>query len=188
MHCSGDSCSFDQRKEPLSGMSHAGANSVPVDIFHSRATDATLRAMVTTAVAANMNMLRVWGGGMYYPDAFYDACDEMGVLVWQEAMFACSLYPADADFLDTVRLGCAVLHSQALAPAAKRAPVPWGGRSSAQGMRARPTRNGTCVVHSVLTVGRPLGCTGHEGKAYMQWHLRHAQCADRGEAARLHRA
>ncbi|KAK9835150.1 hypothetical protein WJX81_001501 [Elliptochloris bilobata] len=79
-----------------------GANSVPVDIFHSRATPTALRAMVATAVAANMNMLRVWGGGMYYPDAFYDACDAAGILVWQEAMFACSLYPSDAAFLDSV--------------------------------------------------------------------------------------
>ena len=82
----------------------AGANAVPVDIFHSRATPTALRAMVATAVAANMNMLRVWGGGMYYPDAFYEACDAAGVLVWQEAMFACSLYPADSGFLDSVRL------------------------------------------------------------------------------------
>lgn len=117
---------------------------MPVDIFHSRATDATLRAMVSTSVAANMNMLRVWGGGMYYPDAFYDACDEMGVLVWQEAMFACSLYPADADFLDTVRLCGAVMPSRALAAAAERALVP---------------------------VGRPLGCTGQECRACMRWRL-----------------
>ena len=102
---------------------------MPVDIFHSRATAATLRAMVTTAVAANMNMLRVWGGGMYYPDAFYDACDEMGVLVWQEAMFACSLYPADAGFLDTVRLCGAV--------------------EAAQSISARHAYSGTCVMRNL---------------------------------------
>jgi beta-mannosidase len=76
---------------------------VPVDIFHSKETPAALRAMVQSAVDANMNMLRVWGGGLYYPDAFYDACDQMGVLVWQEAMFACSLYPSNSAFLDSVR-------------------------------------------------------------------------------------
>jgi len=81
----------------------AGANAVPVDIFHSKETPAALRAMVQSAVDANMNMLRVWGGGLYYPDAFYDACDQMGVLVWQEAMFACSLYPSNSAFLDSVR-------------------------------------------------------------------------------------
>ena len=126
---------------------------MPVDIFHSRATDAVLRAMVSSSVAANMNMLRVWGGGMYYPDAFYDACDEMGVLVWQEAMFACSLYPADADFLDTVRPRGAATPAQALAAAAKRALVP---------------------------LGRPLGCVWHECKACMRWQFCDAQPAVRG--------
>ena len=115
---------------------------MPVDIFHSRATDATLRAMVSTSVAANMNMLRVWGGGMYYPDAFYDACDEMGVLVWQEAMFACSLYPADADFLDTVR--------------------PCGAAMPAQELVAK---------HALVPLQRPLGCTGQECKACVRWRL-----------------
>ena len=80
----------------------AGANAIPVDIFHSKSTAAAMRQLVDTAVDANMNMIRIWGGGMYYRDDFYDYCDRAGMLVWQEAMFACSLYPADADFLDNV--------------------------------------------------------------------------------------
>lgn len=81
-----------------------GANVVPPDILPTgpRSTDAALRQLVASATAANMNFLRVWGGGRYLADAFYDACDEAGVLVWQEAMFACALYPANRAFLEEV--------------------------------------------------------------------------------------
>ncbi|EIE20788.1 glycoside hydrolase [Coccomyxa subellipsoidea C-169] len=80
-----------------------GANAIPVDIFHSKSTAAAMRQLVDTAVDANMNMIRIWGGGMYYRDDFYDMCDRAGMLVWQEAMFACSLYPANSAFLADVR-------------------------------------------------------------------------------------
>ena len=80
-----------------------GANAVPVDIFHSRQTPQAVRDLVASAADANMNMIRVWGGGLYFRDEFYDACDSAGLLVWQEAMFACSLYPANQAFLDDVR-------------------------------------------------------------------------------------
>lgn len=80
----------------------AGANAVPVDIFHSKSTVSAVTGLVSAALDANMNMIRVWGGGLYYRDEFYDACDQYGLLVWQEAMFACSLYPANKAFLDDV--------------------------------------------------------------------------------------
>jgi len=80
-----------------------GANWIPADSFPTRITKAKYRQLVGSARDANMNMLRVWGGGIYESDDFYDACDEMGILLWQEFMFACSLYPATPQFLDNVR-------------------------------------------------------------------------------------
>lgn len=74
------------------------------DVIASRATPARYRNLVESAVAAHMNMIRVWGGGLYPPQQFYDLCDELGVLVWQEAMMACALYPRDAAFLHQVSM------------------------------------------------------------------------------------
>lgn len=50
-----------------------------------------------------MNILRVWGGGIYQHDRFYDQADKLGIMIWQEAMFACAMYPRDQNFLDNVR-------------------------------------------------------------------------------------
>src|SRR6202142_2848424 len=79
-----------------------GANYVPSDSFPSRATEERYRWLVQSAADANMNMLRVWGGGIYEDDRFYDLADELGLLVWQDFMFACSLYPGDDAFLENV--------------------------------------------------------------------------------------
>jgi beta-mannosidase len=79
-----------------------GANFIPIDSFNSRVSTNDLRYTFNASVAANMNMLRVWGGGKYQPDEFYDIADELGVLVWQEFMFACSMYPVDSMFLSEV--------------------------------------------------------------------------------------
>ncbi|HOX05161.1 MAG TPA: hypothetical protein PK280_02075 [Planctomycetota bacterium] len=70
-----------------------GANWIPADVFAARVTADKLRGLVADAAAAHMNMLRVWGGGIYEEDAFYDACDELGVCIWQDFMFACAAYP-----------------------------------------------------------------------------------------------
>ncbi len=80
-----------------------GANWIPADSFVTRITPERYRAWCQQAAAANMVMLRVWGGGIYEDDAFYDACDELGLLVWQDFMFACGVYPAPGWFRDSVR-------------------------------------------------------------------------------------
>jgi len=80
-----------------------GANWIPADALPGRITSGVLEDLLACAVRANMNMIRVWGGGQYESDAFYDLCDEKGLLVWQDFMFACAQYPADKEFLDEVR-------------------------------------------------------------------------------------
>jgi beta-mannosidase len=80
-----------------------GGNWIPPDSFPSRITKEKYRFLIKSVRDSNMNMLRVWGGGIYEADEFYELCDEMGILVWQDFMFACSMYPATQDFLDSVR-------------------------------------------------------------------------------------
>jgi beta-mannosidase len=80
-----------------------GANWIPADSFPTRITTEKYRWLIKSAAEANMNMLRVWGGGIYETDDFYNLCDEMGILVWQDFMFACSMYPGNQEFLDNVR-------------------------------------------------------------------------------------
>ncbi|KAH7951193.1 hypothetical protein HPB52_006250 [Rhipicephalus sanguineus] len=79
-----------------------GSNWIPADIFPERATDEYVRDLLLSTKEANMNMLRVWGGGVYETDYFYDLADELGILIWQDMMFAVSLYPVGADFLQNV--------------------------------------------------------------------------------------
>lgn len=80
-----------------------GANYIPQDIFPTRVTPEEHEKMIRSAVDANMNMIRIWGGGIYEDDEFYDACDQMGILIWQDFMFACSMYPGNPEFLENVR-------------------------------------------------------------------------------------
>ncbi len=80
-----------------------GANWIPADALPSSATPELTEKLLRSAVSANMNMIRVWGGGRYEQDFFYDLCDELGLLVWQDFMFARSLYPSTDDFLEQVR-------------------------------------------------------------------------------------
>ena len=79
-----------------------GANWVPDDCFPSRVDAGRYRRRLEQAAGANVNMLRVWGGGIYESDAFYDACDELGILVWQDFLFACAAYPEEQPLRDAV--------------------------------------------------------------------------------------
>lgn len=80
-----------------------GANLIPPDAMADRINKASFEKITNDAILANFNMLRVWGGGYYGSDEFYDLCDEKGILVWQDFMFACLMYPFyEEDFLANV--------------------------------------------------------------------------------------
>uniref|UniRef100_A0A669QB31 Beta-mannosidase n=1 Tax=Phasianus colchicus TaxID=9054 RepID=A0A669QB31_PHACC len=80
-----------------------GSNWIPADSFQDRVTYDTLWLLLKSAADANMNALRIWGGGIYEQDDFYDICDELGIMIWQDFMFACALYPTNQDYLESVR-------------------------------------------------------------------------------------
>lgn len=80
-----------------------GANYIPQDNFLPRVTPGQYEKTILDAANANMNMLRIWGGGTYESALFYQLCDRYGILVWQDFMFACSLYPAEGELLENIR-------------------------------------------------------------------------------------
>lgn len=80
-----------------------GANWIPADIFLPKVTKDVYRKLLLKAKEANMNMLRVWGGGVYESDDFYDLCDSLGIMIWQDFMFAGGMYPGDEAFINNVR-------------------------------------------------------------------------------------
>ncbi|MCG3120898.1 MAG: Beta-galactosidase [bacterium] len=80
-----------------------GADWIPADSFIPRIANEKYRTLLNLAREANMNMLRIWGGGIYEQKIFYALCDELGILVWQDFMFACGGYPDYPEFADTVR-------------------------------------------------------------------------------------
>ncbi|KAF5603111.1 beta-mannosidase [Fusarium pseudocircinatum] len=79
-----------------------GSNWIPADNFIPRITKERYRDWIKLVADGNQFMLRVWGGGIYEEDVFYDACDELGILVWQDFMFACGNYPASPDLLKSI--------------------------------------------------------------------------------------
>ncbi|RPH31183.1 MAG: glycoside hydrolase family 2 protein [Bacteroidales bacterium] len=97
----GNSFYFKVNSKPLFAK---GANIVPPNSLISAVRDNEWIALADNALKCNMNMLRVWGGGIYPPDAFYEACSKKGILVWQDFMFACSMYPWDSLFIKNVEI------------------------------------------------------------------------------------
>ncbi|MFZ2781080.1 MAG: glycoside hydrolase family 2 protein [Rectinemataceae bacterium] len=107
-----------------------GANWIPADALPSRRTPERLGDLLGQAADAGMNCLRVWGGGRYESEPFYDLCDRLGILVWQDCMFSCALYPADSDFLGLV--GEEIRH-QALRLKSRACLALWCGNNEALG-------------------------------------------------------
>ncbi|MDG2344123.1 MAG: glycoside hydrolase family 2 TIM barrel-domain containing protein [Flavobacteriales bacterium] len=81
-----------------------GVNYIPQDVFLARVDNNDYKRVLMAAADANMNMVRVWGGGVYENNRFYELCDSLGLMVWQDFMFACAMYPGDDSFLENVRL------------------------------------------------------------------------------------
>ena len=96
----GDSFYFEKDGKPFYVK---GANWIPANIFLPSVKNADYLKLLLMAKNANMNLLRVWGGGIYEDDYFYDLCDSLGIMVWQDFMFANGMYPADTAYLQNVK-------------------------------------------------------------------------------------
>jgi beta-mannosidase len=81
-----------------------GADWIPADSFPTRISNVSMEQLIRDAAAVHMNMLRVWGGGFYEEERFYDLCDRYGLLIWQDFIFACGIYPEQAAFAENVRM------------------------------------------------------------------------------------
>lgn len=82
-----------------------GSNWVPSSIYPERSMNSThVRHLMRAVKHSHMNMLRVWGGGIYEHDEFYDMADNFGILIWQDLMFASAMYPVNSEFLKSVSL------------------------------------------------------------------------------------
>lgn len=107
-----------------------GANLIPFDMFPARVTAAQQRHVLESAVAANMNMVRVWGGGYYPDETFYDITDELGLMIWQDFMFGGAVTPPDAAFRRSV---AAEAEEQVARLQAHPSLVIWAGNNEVQG-------------------------------------------------------
>lgn len=140
-----------------------GANWIPAHSFVAGLTRADYGRDLVSAARANMNMMRVWGGGIYESEEFYDVCDELGLLVWQDFTFACTLYPGDREFLASVKLEAEhnirrIRHRASLAL--------WCGNNEIETLNwdalkadSKLRRNYDAVFHRVL----PAAVAAHDG-------------------------
>ena len=79
-----------------------GSNWIPAHVFYEQLDKKYIKSLLKAAKDANMNMMRVWGGGIYETDYFYELADQFGIMIWQDMMFACGLYPTDHNFIKSV--------------------------------------------------------------------------------------
>ncbi len=139
-----------------------GFNWIPDDALLTRLTPDTYRSSITEAVDAGANLLRIWGGGIYESDDFYDVCDELGILVWQDFLFACAAYSEDEPLRsEVVGRGARGRH-----PA--RVPAQPGGLERQQREHLGLRRVGLAPAAGRSQLGQRLlhrAAAGHRGRA-----------------------
>ncbi len=132
-----------------------GANWIPADSFPTRITNDHLEHLIRSAAQAHMNMLRVWGGGFYEEERFYDLCDQYGLLVWQDFIFSCGVYPDHEAFVANVRTEAIenirrLRHRASLALWCGNNEMEWQARWTAQDDRQRYRIAYDRIFHNVL--------------------------------------
>ena len=137
-----------------------GSNWIPADSFITRFSDERLEKLIVDAAVGHQNMLRVWCGGFYEEERFYDLCDQYGILVWQDFVFSCSVYPLDNDeFLENVRIEIAeniqrLRHRASLALWCGNNEMEWGWES--WGWAAHPLEDALPTLVEQYPEIRPL--------------------------------
>jgi beta-mannosidase len=151
-----------------------GADWIPSDSFVTRTIREDLDFYIKSAKDANMNMLRVWGGGYYESDTFYDLCDQYGILVWQDFAFACAAYPlGDTDFLDNVKQEVIdnvrrLRHRASLAL--------WCGNNEIKIMGMMFKKKETCASHDEFFYNTLKGWVAAEDRQTPYWQSSPSSC------------
>ena len=102
--CEGKTFHFEVNNVPIFVK---GSNLIPINILPELGRNVTVvQFLLRSARDVHMNMLRVWGGGVYESDALYELADELGIMIWQDFMFACSMYPTNEEFIRYDALMC----------------------------------------------------------------------------------